>query len=105
MLTFVTFARLKPGSCASAARMATLTSPVSPSAGTAGAAGAAVTVAAFGGRECRRLAAETKGDRTPMVSCPLLTPLTFLRDAQRSFASKRGLRGLGSGRFSAYVWL
>ena len=30
-------------------------------------------------RECRRLAAETKGDRTPMVSCPLLTPLTFLR--------------------------
>ena len=49
-------------------------------------------------RECRRLAAETKGDRTPMVSCPLLTPLTFLRDAQRSFASKRGLRGRGSGR-------
>ena len=35
-------------------------------------------VAAFGGRECRRLAAETKGDRTPMVSCPLLTPQTFL---------------------------
>ena len=33
-----------------------------------------------------------------MVSCPLLTPLTFLRDAQQSFASKRGLRGLGSGR-------
>ena len=54
-------------------------------------------------RECRRLAAETKGDRTPgMVSCPLLTPLTFLRDAQQSFASKRGLRGLGSGRRTAY---
>ena len=35
-------------------------------------------VAAFGGRECRRLAAETKGDRTPMVSCPLLTPQTLL---------------------------
>ena len=49
-------------------------------------------------RECRRLAAETKGDRTAMVSCPLLTPLTFLREAQRSFASKRGLRRLGSGR-------
>ena len=29
-------------------------------------------------RECRRLAAETKGDRTPMVSCPLLTPQTLL---------------------------
>ena len=53
-------------------------------------------------RECRRLAAETKGDRTPMVSCPLLTPLTFLRDAQQSFASKRGLRGLGSVRRFAH---
>ena len=31
------------------------------------------------GGECRRLAAETRGDRTPnMVSCPLLSPLTFL---------------------------
>ena len=37
-----------------------------------------------------------------MVSCPLLTPLTFLRDAQRSFASKRGLRGLGSGRRAGF---
>ena len=36
-------------------------------------------VAAFGGQGCRGLPAETKGDRTPsMVSCPLLTPQTFL---------------------------
>ena len=49
--------------------------------------------------DCRCSPAGTRGDRTPsMVSCPLLTPLTFLRDAQRSFASKRGLRGLGSVR-------
>ena len=51
-------------------------------------------------RECRRLAAETKGDRTPsMVSCPLLTPLTFLCAATPcGRAAKRGLRGLGSVR-------
>ena len=36
-------------------------------------------MAAFGGRGCRCSPAGTKGDRTPsMVSCPLLTPLTFL---------------------------
>ena len=53
--------------------------------------------------DCRCSPAGTRGDRTPnMVSCPLLTPLTFLRDAQRSFASKRGLRGLGSGRRFAH---
>ena len=38
-----------------------------------------------------------------MVSCPLLTPLTFLLDATPfGCASKRGLRGLGSGRRFAY---
>ena len=37
MLTFVTFAMLKPGCWAIAAMMATLTSSVRPSAGTAGA--------------------------------------------------------------------
>ena len=80
-------------------------------------------IAAFGGRESRRLAAEktpcprrgdcrglpaetpyprrrAKGDRTPsMVSCPLLTPLTFLCAATPfGRAAKRGLRGLGSVR-------
>ena len=80
-------------------------------------------IAAFGGGESRRLAAEktpcprrgdcrglpaetpyprrrAKGDRTPsMVSCPLLTPLTFLRAATPyGRAAKRGLRGLGSVR-------
>ena len=73
-------------------------------------------IAAFGGRESRRLAAEktpcprrgdcrcspagTKGDRTPgMVSCPLLTPQTFLFAlTHRRCAAKRGLRGLGSVR-------
>ena len=57
-------------------------------------------MAACGGRECRGLPAETKGDRTPgMVSCPLLTPLTFLlsRDSLRS-RGETGVRGLGSGR-------
>ena len=44
--------------------------------------------------------AGAKGDRTPgMVSCPLLTPLTFLRAATPfGCAAKRELRGLGSGR-------
>ena len=38
-----------------------------------------------------------------MVSCPLLTPFNFLRDATPfGCASKRGLRGLGSGRQGAY---
>ena len=48
MLTFVTFAMLKPGCWAIAAMMATLTSSVRPSAGTAGAAGAAAAAAGFG---------------------------------------------------------
>ena len=57
--------------------------------------------------DCRGLPAETpcprrraKGDRTPsMVSCPLLTPLTFLCAATPfGRAAKRGLRGLGSVR-------
>ena len=57
-------------------------------------------------RECRRLAAETKGDRTPgMVSCPLLTPLTFLCADTSEMCSETGLRGLGSVRLSAYGWL
>ena len=53
-----------------------------------------------GGRNCRRLAAETRGDRTPsMVSCPLLTPQTFLLAlTHRRCAAKRGLQGLGSVR-------
>ena len=64
------------------------------------------SLAAFGGRECRRLAAETKGDRTPsMVFCPLLTPLTFLCADTSEMCSETGVRGLGSVRFSAYVWL
>ena len=50
-------------------------------------------VAAFGGRECRRLAAETKGDRTPMVSCPLLTPLTFLCADTSEMCSEPGVTG------------
>ena len=60
-------------------------------------------VAAFGGRECRRLAAETKGDRTPMVSCPLLTPQTFLcADTSEMCSETGGIRGHDSGRLSAY---
>ena len=53
-----------------------------------------------GGGECRCSPAGTKGDRTPsMVSCPLLTPLTFLCAATPfGRAAKRGLRGLGSVR-------
>ena len=31
-----------------------------------------------GGGECRRLGAETRGDRAPMVPFPLLTPQTLL---------------------------
>ena len=53
------------------------------------------SLAAFGGRECRRLAA----DRTPsMVSCPLLTPLTFLCADTSEMCSETGVRGLGSVR-------
>ena len=61
-------------------------------------------MAAVGGRGCRCSPAGTKGDRTPsMVSCPLLTPQTFLRAATPfGRAAKRGLRGLGSGRRFAF---
>ena len=54
--------------------------------------------------ECRRLAAETRGDvghlRFPMS--PLDTPLTFRWPLSEAFAAKRGLRGLGSVRRIAY---
>ena len=65
---------------------------------------AAETPVLTGERNCRRLSAETKGDRTPsMVSCPLLTPQTFLLAlTHRRCAAKRGLRGLGSVRRFAY---
>ena len=40
-----------------------------------------------------------KGDRTPnMVSCPLLTPLTFLCADTSEMCSETGVRGLGSVR-------
>ena len=57
-----------------------------------------------GGGESRCSPAGTRGDRTPsMVSCPLLTPLTFLCAATPfGRAAKRGLRGLGSGRRFAF---
>ena len=48
--------------------------------------------------------AGAKGDvghlRFPMS--PLDTPLTFRWPLSKAFAAKRGLRGLGSGRLSAY---
>ena len=51
--------------------------------------------------------AGAKGDvghlRFPMS--PLDTPLTFRWPLSEAFAAKRGLRGLGSVRFSAYMWL
>ena len=54
--------------------------------------------------ECRRLAAETRGDvghlRFPMS--PLDTPLTFRWPLSKAFAAKRGLRGLGSVRRAAF---
>ena len=54
--------------------------------------------------ECRRLAAETRGDvghlRFPMS--PLDTPLTFRWPLSKAFAAKRGRRGLGSVRRFAY---
>ena len=40
-----------------------------------------------------------------MVSCPLLTLLTFLWPSHRRCSAKRGVRGLGSGRRFAYGWL
>ena len=60
-------------------------------------------MAAFGGRglPCPRRGQKGTGHR--MVSCPLLTPLTFLCAATPfGCAAKRGLRGLGSVRLSAY---
>ena len=52
-------------------------------------------------RRRRRLAAETKGDRTPsMVSCPLLTPLTFLCADTSEMCSETGVTG---ARFRASV--
>ena len=57
--------------------------------------------------QCRRLAAETKGDvghlRFPMS--PLDTPLTFRWPLSKAFAAKRGLRGLGSVRRFGYIEL
>ena len=51
--------------------------------------------------------AGAKGDvghlRFPMS--PLDTPLTFRWPLSEAFAAKRGLRGLGSGRLSAYMQL
>ena len=54
--------------------------------------------------DCRCSPAGTRGDRTPnMVSCPLLTPLTFLCAATPfGCAAKRGLRGLGSMRRAGF---
>ena len=40
-----------------------------------------------------------------MVSCPLLTPLTFLYADTSEMCSEMGVRGLGSGRRAAYGWL
>ena len=56
------------------------------------------------GTPCPRRRA--KGDRTPgMVSCPLLTPLTFLCADTSEMCSETRVRGLDSGRLSAYGWL
>ena len=56
-----------------------------------------------GGGECRCSPAGTKGDRTPsMVSCPLLTPLTFLCADTSKMCSETGVTGArfrASGRF------
>ena len=62
------------------------------------------TMAAERRRESRCSPAGTKGDRTPsMVSCPLLTPLTFLCAATPfGRAANRGLRGLGSVRRAGF---
>ena len=40
-----------------------------------------------------------------MVSCPLLTPLTFLCADTSEMCSETRVRGLGSVRLSAYGWL
>ena len=63
-------------------------------------------IAAFGGGGAGVHRREQKGTGNHMVSCPLLTPLTFLCAATPfGRAAKRGLRGLGSVRLSAYVQL
>ena len=50
-------------------------------------------------RRCRCSPAGTKGDRTPnMVSCPLLTPLTFLYADTSEMCGETGVTGLGSMR-------
>ena len=55
---------------------------------------------------CHRLAAETRGDRAPMVPFPLLTPQTLLCAATPfGRAAKWGLRGLGSVRRTGYGML
>ena len=52
---------------------------------------------------CRRLAAETRGDRAPMVPFPLLTPQTLLCAATPfGRAAKWELRELGSVRRAGY---
>ena len=58
---------------------------------------------AHGGGNCRCSPAGTKGDRTPnMVSCPLLTPLTFLCADTSKMCSETGVQRLGSVRRAAY---
>ena len=61
-------------------------------------------MAAFGGRERAGVhRREQKGTGHHMVSCPLLTSLTFLCAATPfGRAAKRGLRGLGSVRRAAF---
>ena len=54
-------------------------------------------------RRCRCSPAGTKGDRTPnMVSCPLLTPLTFLCADTSEMCSETGVTG---ARFRASMRL
>ena len=63
-------------------------------------------IAAFGGGRAGVHRREQKVTGHHMVSCPLLTPLTFLcADTSEMCSEMRGLRGLGSGRLSAYGWL
>ena len=73
--------------------------------------GEACAVAAFGGRDCRRLAAEMpvftggnkRGQGHQMVPLPPLdSPKPSFALTHRRCAAKRGLRGLGSVRRFAY---
>ena len=60
-------------------------------------------IAAFGGGRAGVHRREQKGTGHRMVSCPLLTPLTFLCAATPfGRAAKWGLRGLGSVRRFAF---